>query len=172
MTRRLMAKRPRSGDDRESRVVALDAWLRKRGARLDGLAIRETGPADLGVFATRAFKPGDAIGFLPRNAILDPIEVLENDATAKRAVELGATPPFAFWLSLACGLKDEKHPFHPYLSSLPPEAPDPCAWPANARALLLGTPLATQVEKQRRVLRASTTRSPSGGAAEYVAANV
>ena len=80
--------------------------------------------------------------------------MLENDATAKRAVELGATPPFAFWLSLACGLKDEKHPFHPYLSSLPPEAPDPCAWPANARALLLGTPLATQVEKQRRVLRA------------------
>ena len=32
--------------------------------------------------------------------------------------------------------KDEAHPFHPYLSALPHEAPDPCAWPSEQRALL------------------------------------
>ena len=151
-----VAKRSRV-DDAHGRAARLVSWLHERGATMDGLEIRAT-PSGLGVFATRALAPGQPLGFLPRDAILDPLVELDSDSVARRALGLGSTAPFAFWLSLACNSKNESHPFFPYLAALPREAPDPCAWPPAERELLAGTQLGTQVEAQRRLLESEFER--------------
>lgn len=141
----------------EDRAARLWAWLRERGCDLDGIEIRPDNDGGLGVFATKALAEGSAIGGLPGSAVLDPREALRLPL-AQRALSSGASPPFALWLTLADGLHNDKHPFHGYLASLPDAAPDPCAWSREQRALLGGTPLAKQVESQRRLLRAEFER--------------
>jgi hypothetical protein len=84
--------------------------------------------------------------------------VLKTSAVAVRALKLGATEPFAFWLALADISQDESSPFHAYLAACPTEAPDPCSWSAEHRRLLDGTPLAAQVESQRSLLAAEYAR--------------
>lgn len=154
------AKRPRAGEP--SGTTSLVHWLRDRGAKLDGLDIRATPGGSLCVVATRVFEAGEAFGELPASAIIDPTCWLAEDKVAIAAMELGGSRPFAFWLSLASAARDSAHPFAPYLGSLPREAPDPCAWPAADRALLEGTPLATQTEAQRRMLADEFARVGAG----------
>ena len=142
-------KRPREA---EPPHIGLIRWLRSRGADLDGLEIRESPGGDLGVFATRPFEPGAAIGLLPSAAIIDPVAVLHSDDVARAALAQGGSEPFAFWLALASMAQQESCGHREYLAALPREAPDPTGWPAAQRQLLAGTPLAGQVEAQRRLL--------------------
>jgi len=128
--------------------VRLTRWLRAQTACVEGLEIRSS-PGGLGLFATRDFVPGDIIGGLPEQAILDPEAVLATDPVAIRALKLGATEPFAFWLALAGMAQDEDCHFYAYLAACPREAPDPCAWSAAQRKLLAGTPVAAQVRIQK-----------------------
>jgi len=127
---------------------------------LDGIECRESSHGDggLGLFATRPFKENEPIGFLPRHCILDPIAVLRDDPIAVAATRVGATPNFAFWFSLAAAAKDEAHFHHPYLAALPCEAPDPCSWSDENRALLDGTPMGKQVHRQRQLLKSEYDR--------------
>ena len=144
----------RAGAD--DRGIRLTAWLQERGCDLDGLEIRPDADGGLGVFATKTLPAMSAIGVLPRAVVLDPRDALSSPI-AQRALALGASPPFALWLSLAKGLRDSTDPFHGYLSTLP-EAPDPCAWSCEERGLLEGTPLSKQVISQRSLLRAEFDR--------------
>eukprot|EP00962_Isochrysis_galbana_P039713 scaffold14284_cov101-Isochrysis_galbana.AAC.4 len=154
---RVATDRAASGVAGESAHARLTQWLRSQSAHLDGLEIRAS-PSGCTLFASRAFAPGDVIGGLPTQAILDPEALLKTSAVAVRALELGATEPFAFWLALADMATDETSPFHPYLAACPAEAPDPCSWPAEQRRLLDGTPLAAQVHSQRALLAAEYAR--------------
>ena len=142
----------------DRRASGLLAWLKDRGAAVDGLAFRATPGGDLGVFATRPLAAGRPIGQLPRDAVLDPVAVLAADPVALRALRHGAAPPCAFYLALAHSAGDPSHPFQPYLAALPRASPEPCAWPPGDRALLDGTPLAAQVAAQRARLEAEFVR--------------
>ncbi|KAL1508537.1 hypothetical protein AB1Y20_004636 [Prymnesium parvum] len=145
-----MGKRPRPPPPRAARLLE---WLAEGGARLDGLELRETAGGGLGLFATRAYALGDAIGELPAPLVLDPSRALSWPA-AKAALSQGASPPFAFWFALAAASRDASHPFYAYLQALPSAAPDPCAWGEASRRALEGTALAAQVESQRARVRA------------------
>ena len=133
-------------------VGRLKEWLVAHGADLDGMDMRCNPDGSFGVYATRAFKAGSSIGNLPAELILDPIKVLATDPVAIKARAAGGSSAFSFWLSLASNRSNATHAFAPYLAALPREAPDPCAWPTAARALLTGTQLGTQVERQRQLL--------------------
>lgn len=129
------------------------AWLLRNGARLDGMAIKNVPGYGVGTMATRDFAPGEALGFVPKELILDPLEVLASDAIACEAQRQGGTSAFSFWLALASFARDAAHPLSGYFAALPKESPEPLAWSTDERALLSGTQLGTQVESQRRMLR-------------------
>ena len=59
------------------------------------------------------------------------------------------TDEVLLWLFMAIGRRDPKHPFHPYLASLPVVAPDAANWPEDHRAGLEATPVAADVAKAR-----------------------
>ena len=153
-------KRVATAPTQSSPVAGLWRWLEKNKAVLDGIECRESSHGDggLGLFATRPFKENEPIGFLPLHCILDPIAVLRDDPIAVAATRVGATPNFAFWFSLAAAAKDEAHFHHPYLAALPCEAPDPCSWSDENRALLDGTPMGKQVHRQRQLLKSEYDR--------------
>ncbi len=84
-----------------------------------------------------------------------------SDPLAIRALRLGSSEAFAFWLTLASNARDTLHPFYPYFAALPRNSPDPCSWPASQRALLQGTPLASKIQSQRALLSTEFSRIAS-----------
>ena len=152
-------KRRRDGEaDVASRHAALTRWLRAQGAEMRGLMIRTAPGGGSALYAHTDFSVGQSIGGLPTLAILDPLSVLHRDPVALSALARGATEPFAFWLALAVMATDHTAHFYAYLMACPQEAPEPCAWPAEDRRLLEGTPLAAQVEAQRKLLAEEYSR--------------
>jgi hypothetical protein len=161
-----------SGSESDA-LQAMVKWYTKYGGSTEGMEIRPHASGGHGLFCTRKFRPGEAIGFLPKALILDPVAMLATDETALKARQLGGTEPFSFWLSLAAASLDSSHMFHAYLSSLPREGPDPTSWPESDRALLSGTPLAKHIVSQRRLLsdefsRIAPKAAPAGVTFEHV----
>ena len=145
-------------------TTALLAWLSKCGTEgLDQLSVRPTADG-LGVFANRAFAPGDRIASLPQRCVLSARGAEESELgramrTAASAMgptcEVLCTEEVVLWTYMAVGRVDASHPWHAYLASLPATSPEPASWPQELRDALAATPVGASVGAAREAVQAA-----------------
>ena len=116
----------------DSSLGALLRWLRDEGAEgLENLEFRESSIAcgGLGAFARKPIAPNGLIAKIPQKCVLNSDKALASDiGRACVAANPNCTDEFVLILWLAIGRVDPSHPFHIYISSLPPEPISPLAW--------------------------------------------
>ena len=129
-------------------LQCLLGWLDAHGCKRSSLDFRRDGHGGIGAFAKRSFKSGDLLATLPRKCVLtanaaveSPVGVAAKQAALASGAEKYCTPDSVLWVYMCVGRVDTKHPWHPYLASLPADAPDPASWPEEHRALLDNTPV-------------------------------
>jgi hypothetical protein len=123
-------------------------WLDAHGCKRDGIDLRPDAHGGIGAFATRNFSTGGLLATVPRECVItaaaaveSPVCIAARTAAASLEAEQYCTPDSLLWVYMCVGRVDGDHPWHPYLSSLPEESPEPTCWPAAQRAMLDGTPV-------------------------------
>mmetsp|Transcript_111056 Transcript_111056/g.313239 ORF Transcript_111056/g.313239 Transcript_111056/m.313239 type:complete len:565 (-) Transcript_111056:22-1716(-) len=144
----LQKTRRDGGDDIAAKIANFEGWLRAAGARIDGVKVRASKAAGLGVFATRRFRHGDILAEVPRSICIEvPFpgsephrgQVLEQAASEIEADVLYDEPSRNALVSVSARLLTERRAgaasrHAPYVELLPePPALHPIAspWPAR-----------------------------------------
>jgi hypothetical protein len=102
----------------------------------------------IGLFTKKRLLPGEKVATIPQSCVLTGTKALRTEF-GRSVVEIlrnevEATDEFILLLWMAVGRNDPKHPFHPYLASLPQEGVLPLSWPSSltdTNTTLLGTNL-------------------------------
>uniref|UniRef100_A0A7S4Q1D6 SET domain-containing protein n=1 Tax=Alexandrium monilatum TaxID=311494 RepID=A0A7S4Q1D6_9DINO len=125
-------------------------WLEENGAKADGLSLRSCGFAGLGLFAERAFRPGELVYEIPKALTLTP-EKAADSPLGEAVSKAGASAALTMWIYLASSREDSANPWHPYLALLPEPQPDPTGWSeAFLQKELRGTGLLAMVREAKR----------------------
>ena len=152
------------------RGEGLEAWLRRRGARIDDVAVEPDRHGGLGVTAREAFRgTGLGVVYAPVRSTLDasfPASSVISGATIlkdskwghiyRRFVDRGELDERLLVMAfLVTELKrGEASPWQPYIASLPREFNTPFFFSPEEMKGLRGTTLYTAVDGKRRQLKA------------------
>ena len=149
--------------DPDGALYPLLSWLKTCGATFDGISFKTSTLGGLGAFAARPFPSGEMIASIPKDCVLS--SRLARSSALGRACKAAAvewhidgpdddgesvcTDATLLWIYMAVGRKDKRHPFFPYLSSLPSESPDPTSWSTSLRNELAATPVGPALDAAR-----------------------
>ena len=153
-----MPKRQRAAandaEDEPPELRSVLDWLRQQGSKFAGLQFRR-GKDGVAAFARRKFAAGDELASLPSKCVLtaDAASASEIGAVARAsAVEWGVdaycTRDSLLWIFMCVGRVEQSHPWHAYLSVLPP-SPEPTCWPEEERAALSSTNVGASIAEAR-----------------------
>ena len=139
-----------------ARTHAMLTWLRAAGAEgLDNVEVKETAYGGLGVFLAAPVET-TSIARIPVECCVTAAAALTRPVgRAAREILPDCADEFVLVLDAATGRRDQSHPQHAYLASLPAGAQHVATFPKDARRLLKGTALGDRVERERREVRAA-----------------
>ena len=135
-------------------------WLRRSGATIDLLRFRRSSWGGTGAFASQQCPPGTVLATIPAACVLtadkawaSPLGVALREAAAEWGLTGLCSPEVVLWVYMIVGREDSKHPFFPYLKSLPGESPDPVTWPQQLQDELASTPAGPAIAEARAHVR-------------------
>ena len=137
-----------------ARTQAMLTWLRAAGAQgLDNVAVKRTAYGGLGIFLAAPVET-TSIARIPVECCVTAAAALTRPVgRAAREILPDCADEFVLVLDAATGRRDQSHPQHAYLASLPAGAQHVATFPKDARRLLKGTALGDRVERERREVR-------------------
>jgi len=147
----------------ETRIQHLLEWLETLGgADFSNVRVGETSKGGgWGVYSKETIPPDGMIAKIPHQAIMSH-QRSQQSKVGRSCLEVGRkgkledlpSEEFVLWLDMVHGRRDINHFHHPYLISLPTEAPDIPSWNLSEqrRRRLIGTNLGTAAEQASKEL--------------------